>query len=248
MDDVNLETILLIDESKLSAEEKEQLKEATVSLFSETHHRLPNPQEEQNLQKVLISDYNKVMTEKKIRLLTAFNTLGTVLPVKLPQKDWEDIKKELQAATEKNVTEETLSKAKNFQELLGFSDHTMEQIYQVGVDLLQENRSEEAMYFFDLLVTLDPEFPYYWLGYGESLKNQNHLEQALYCFGMTYMYDDKPLFARARSIECYLQLGEKEDAKLELTELEQLVKGDSELEKTWKPFIDDFKNQIKSVK
>jgi tetratricopeptide (TPR) repeat protein len=230
-----------ISEETLTEEMKTELASLANEQFVEVHHRLPNDTERKSLEFEIIKNFNDTFVAKEETLNQAFEVLKDVLPVVLTSPEWKQVKEEFANATQLDSNPQD---SKTYQDYYKISNYTMGLIYKAAGGLYENQQFEQASVIFDFLTTLNPNVTQYWLGYGFSLKELQKFESALYCFAMTYLLDEKPVLARAESIDCYLEINSKEDAQLELDELEKLVKEHLELGEKWTPIIEEFKKLI----
>jgi type III secretion system low calcium response chaperone LcrH/SycD len=121
----------------------------------------------------------------------------------------DDVREKLQDST---ALAKHIGEGKTFQELLSYSDETMEKFYAVAYRLFQTQRYEEASDAFVFLTTLNPNVHNYWLGLGmsEQLNNQHHAAIIAYSLAiMTNADNPTPYY---HSAACYRATGDLESA------------------------------------
>ena len=114
-----------------------------------------------------------------------------------------------------------------FQELMGYSDETMEQFYQAAYNLYQKQRFPAAAEAFTFLTTLNPERHNYWLGLGMSEQRLEEYHGALLAYAMAMMSDVNSPLPHFLSANCYRALLDNSNA---LASLEQAIKRAGEQE------------------
>jgi len=111
------------------------------------------------------------------------------------------------------------------QEMFGFSNETLLHVYALGTNLVEKSNIADARVLFTFLTTLAPHVSSYWIALGVSLQELNKKEDATISFGAANFLepmDPAPLFY---ILECYLDLKEKDKAKLEVDELKKVLPG-----------------------
>lgn len=113
-----------------------------------------------------------------------------------------------------------IQEGKSFQELLGYSDETMEKFYQAAYNLFQKQKYQKAAEAFTFLTTLNAERHNYWLGLGMSEQVLEEYHGALLAYAMAMMTDITNPLPHYHSANCYRSLLDNANA---LTALEQAI-------------------------
>ena len=111
-----------------------------------------------------------------------------------------------------------------FQEMFGFSDDTLLNVYALGVDLVRKKDYERANALFVFLSTLAPHVTSYWIAQGVCLQSLNRHEDAVTIFNTAKILNPLDPSISAYTIESYLVLKENDKAKLELDVLKEVTK------------------------
>lgn len=96
-----------------------------------------------------------------------------------------------------------LAAGKSAQDILGFSDQTVNKLYHAAHQLLEHQRYTDAANAFVFLVTLNPYRPHYWMGLGASLQFCHEYESAIDAYEMAALYkveDPLPYFYLAKCL------------------------------------------------
>jgi len=105
-----------------------------------------------------------------------------------------------------------LSEGKTFQELLGYTNGTMEKFYSGAHLLYEQGMYQEAADAFVFLTTLNPYVHNFWLGLGLAEQHNEEYEAALVAYGMATMSDmDNPL-PHYHSSRCHYLMGDYDTA------------------------------------
>ena len=191
--------------------------------FVGQHHRAPSPAEMKHLTKQLVLQSVEMMETKMGRSLHAKGLLEEFLPKLFSKEESDLVMVDFQKgeAVFKDVGEMPLDKS--LQDVLGIPLENLRKCFDVGKQLFENERYGDAETIFEMLVHFNPKFSIAWLDLGFCLHEQGKLQEALQAYAATYFLDPKPVYARAKSIEAYLSLGQKADAEAEYDELEQIV-------------------------
>jgi len=106
------------------------------------------------------------------------------------------------------VLQEHLAEGRTFQEILEYSDETMEKFYHAAYNLFQNGLYHEAADAFVFLTTLNPYVHNFWLGLGMSEQRNEDYEAALVAYGMATMTDMDSPVPHYHSGHCYYLMGE----------------------------------------
>lgn len=98
------------------------------------------------------------------------------------------------------------------QEILGYSDTMMEQLYSAAYKVFQEGRYEDAQDNFILLTTLNPYVYAYWLGLGMSYQLVEEYEQAILAYEGALATKNDAAFAYYYLAACHLYLNNYDES------------------------------------
>ena len=108
--------------------------------------------------------------------------------------------------------EKVFVKGETLKDLRGLDDAQMEMIYSLGFGFYQSGRYEDAEKVFQLLTLLDYSEVKYWLGMGAVQQALRKFDQAVKSYAMGMMIDMHEPRLAYHAAECYLALGDKENA------------------------------------
>lgn len=101
---------------------------------------------------------------------------------------------------------------KTFQDLLGYTEESMEKLYKAAYGLFQQRKYRECTDAFTFLTTVNPFIHNYWLGLGMSEQMIEDYEAALIAYAMATMTNLKSPVAHYHSASCYWLLGDTSSA------------------------------------
>lgn len=103
-------------------------------------------------------------------------------------------KKLVKKLSKKKAVLHALRAGQGGQALFEFSEEVMGDFYRAAHQLLQENKSEDAVNAFIFLVTLNPMHAEYWMGLGAAFQMAHRYESAIDAYEMAAIYHlDHPL-------------------------------------------------------
>lgn len=114
---------------------------------------------------------------------------------------------------EEGWLEKQLKEGKSLQEIVEFSDGTMQKFYEVAYHLFQAGKDQDAADAFLFLSTLNPAVHIFWVGLGMAEQCLQHYEEALSAYAMaslTEMEDPLPYY---HSAACYHALQDNENCR-----------------------------------
>jgi len=112
-------------------------------------------------------------------------------------------------------------------ELKGITSAEMEAVYSVGFNMYRTGRYDDAEKIFRFLVLFDHLEPKYWMGVGAIQQVRKDWQGAIASYGYASflnMKDPKPQFHAA---ECFLALGDKQNAASALVALDRYCPPDT---------------------
>ena len=129
-------------------------------------------------------------------------------------------------------------------EIKGFMPEEMNAVYQMGLGFYNTGRYDDAEKVFTFLVMFDHLEPKYWLAAGAVQQVKKNFEKAKAAYVQAAMLDihsPKPQYYVA---ECYLALGQKEDAIASLDTLLEYCNGEDETTKDFRAKAIELKKKI----
>ncbi|NGX61239.1 MAG: Chaperone protein SicA [Chlamydiae bacterium] len=106
-----------------------------------------------------------------------------------------------------------LLKSETFQEAFGVLNAEMEVLYKEAYDFYQEDRYHDALTVFRWLVVLNPYKYDFWMGLGAAQQLLSQSEKALHAYAAAALLDCENPDPHFYAHECYVEMGEKEEAE-----------------------------------
>ena len=101
------------------------------------------------------------------------------------------------------VLRRQMDEGKTFQEVIGYSQETMEKFYKAAYNLFQQQEYQKAADSFIFLTTLNPNINSYWLGLGMSEQLCGGYQGALLAYAMAILTDVENPTPHYHSASCY---------------------------------------------
>lgn len=118
---------------------------------------------------------------------------------------------------------ESFSEGKCYQEILGISDHLMQQLYDIALEYLEDRHYDEAADCFLFLIALNPFESNLWLKAGNAEHARGHFDEALEAYSMAMFCDADDPFPHFYSAKIYAEQKEKHRAHECLDICEKLI-------------------------
>ena len=118
-------------------------------------------------------------------------------------------KEALERMKDPEVITQLVEEGKTFQEIIGYTDETMDKFYRGARGLFEQQKYREAADAFIFLTTLNPYVHNYWLGLGMSEHLEEEYHGALLAYGMAMLSDSKNPLPHYHSAACYQALDDK---------------------------------------
>lgn len=99
------------------------------------------------------------------------------------------------------------------QEIIGYSDETMEGFYQIANKLYAEAKHEEAKDAFLFLTTMNPNIYAFWIGLGMSFQMIEEYEEAILAYEYACKLENSLAFPWFHAANCFMLIGNKDLAK-----------------------------------
>ncbi|MCZ0944079.1 MAG: SycD/LcrH family type III secretion system chaperone [Gammaproteobacteria bacterium] len=98
----------------------------------------------------------------------------------------------------------------------GYSSDELEAVYGLAHNAYRQRKYEQAVKLFLFLVENDHAEHRFWMGLAATYQMSEQYRKALVAFGMTTFLDATNPWPSIHACECYLALGERENARLAL--------------------------------
>ena len=112
-------------------------------------------------------------------------------------------------------------------EAKGLSSTNMEVLYTLGYNLYKSGKSEDAEKVFKLITLLDYGELKYWIALGAVQQSMRKFDAAIKAYQMATLLDSSDPRSQYHAAECFLALGDKENAASALNALELFAPAES---------------------
>ena len=129
-------------------------------------------------------------------------------------------------------------------ELKGITRRELNAVYQMGLGFYNTGRFDDAEKVFTFLAMFDHLEPKYWLGAGAVQQVKKNFEKAKSCYVQATLLDihnPKPQYYAA---ECFLALGQKDDALASLDTLFEYCTGTDDVTQAFRAKAEELKKKI----
>jgi type III secretion system low calcium response chaperone LcrH/SycD len=99
-------------------------------------------------------------------------------------KEFEISKKVSEKIKDKQLLKREFSEGKNIQEILEFSEETMNKFYGAALSIFEKKEYQKAVQAFSFLAGVNPYHYDYWLGLGASIQHCHDYEAAIDAYEM----------------------------------------------------------------
>ncbi len=163
-------------------------------------------------------------------LENAENLIRDHLPELISPEAFEKVRNEFDHSIEHMFEmTERLAKEGNkpvlLQELFGFSNDSLVQIYGLAEHLIKRKHYEDAVQILTFLTTLTPDIPSFWITFGICLQLLKEHEGAIALFDIVKMLKPTDPVPFIYSAESYMALNHFDKAKQELESAKPLLNG-----------------------
>ena len=114
-----------------------------------------------------------------------------------------------------------IEEGKSLQEIIGYTDELMEQLYKAAYEVFQEGRYKDAQDGFLFLTTLNPYVYAYWLGLAMSYQLMEEYEQAILAYECASSVESETPLPYYYLAGCHLYLNEYDEAQESLDLLKE---------------------------
>ena len=144
----------------------------------------------------------------------------------------------------KDVAKKLFQDGATLGELKGITPRELNAVYQMGLGFYNTGRFDDAEKVFTFLVMFDHMESKYWMAAGAVQQVKKNFEKAKSCYVQAAMLDihsPKPQYYVA---ECYLALGQKDDALASLDTLLEYCTGADEVTKEFRAKAEELRKKI----
>ena len=144
----------------------------------------------------------------------------------------------------KDVAKKLFQDGATLGELKGITPRELNAVYQKGLGFYNTGRYDDAEKVFSFLVMFDHLEPKYWLALGavQQVKRQFEKAKAAYVQATTLdLHNPKPQYYAA---ECFLALGQRDDALATLDTLLEYCTGADDVTKEFRAKAEELKKKI----
>lgn len=126
---------------------------------------------------------------------------------------------------------------------LSISSVTTDAIFKIALDKFDEKAFPAALSLITLLAVFYPDNFEYWYRSGIISQLLENYDYALKAYAIAYALNEKLIGARVFSTECYLKLGQTQEAIAELKEAQRMAE-EQDLPKEWSSQINELKQNV----
>lgn len=131
-------------------------------------------------------------------------------------------------------------------EFKGISNDELEAVYSLAFGYYQTGRYEEAAKLFQFLVLFDHLNAKYWFGLGAVQQVSKDYKNALTSYGYSSFLDLSNPKPQLHSAECFIALGDKENAASALTALDEFCATDTALGREYRAKAAELRKILES--
>ena len=144
----------------------------------------------------------------------------------------------------KDVAKKLFEDGATLGELKGITPRELNAVYQMGLGFYNTGRYDDAEKVFTFLVMFDHLEPKYWTAVGAVQQVKKNFEKAKAAYTQAALLDihgPKPQYYAA---ECFLALGQKDDALASLDTLLEYCNGTDEVTREFRAKAEELKKKI----
>jgi tetratricopeptide (TPR) repeat protein len=145
--------------------------------------------------------------------------------------------KQMLSLDPENLNNETLRTA------LTLPPNNLSAILKIGIAKFTDGLLQESFSIFAFLSALDSEEPDYWYRLGLVAQKCEQYERALRAFALTSLLAPEFIGVHIFAAECYLKMGQHDDALAEVNEMKHMFET-NEVSEEWKARIVDIENLL----
>lgn len=120
----------------------------------------------------------------------------------------------------KEMLQTHFSGSDTLQDACDLSEASIDKLYEQAYDFYTSNQGQQAVRYFGMLITINPFQQKFWMGLGASQQLEKQPQKALQAYALAALLDDRDPSPHYHAAQCYLAMGNKQDAvkALELAE------------------------------
>lgn len=190
------------------------------------------------------------MDEYQHKLGLACKIIAERLPRFIHPQNWAQVLSEFEESLNRSlppanpVKESQVDPTLIFQNILGISNDTVNFIYQLGKQLINENEYEKAAAIFTFLHFLNPFVSEFWMGAGMSLYYGGLNEEALIDLEIAHLLATDRAAPWVYTALCHLSLNNKNAVREDLKQINKLFQKNKEEKVIWNDVITSIKDQL----
>ncbi|MBR0197315.1 MAG: SycD/LcrH family type III secretion system chaperone [Kiritimatiellae bacterium] len=153
----------------------------------------------------------------------------------------------MEKITEQQIAEAAKKFVKDgatLKEIKGVSNDELEAVYSLGFGYYQTGRFSDAQKLFEFLVLFDHLSAKYWFALGAVQQAQKDYQKAIASYGYSSFLDLENPKPQLHAAECYLALGDKENAASAIMALEQYAPQGTELGREYRAKAAELRKTI----
>lgn len=154
---------------------------------------------------------------------------------------------EINETTLRETAKKLVEDVTTVRDLKGISTGEMEAIYSLGFNFYNTGRIDEAEKVFKFLVLFDHMCPKYWIGMGAVQQVKRDFSAAVTSYAFASFLDLSDPKPQLHAAECYLALGDRENALSALTALKQFAPTETERGRLYREKAAELEKRIQSL-
>ena len=127
-------------------------------------------------------------------------------------KDFIISKEALEHINDEDALMKDIAEGKTLQEIFGFSNAMMLELYEAAKSILEQGRFVDAASTFSFLTTLNPYVSDFWVGLGMAQQNGNDYESAIFSFEMAFTLEGGTITPYMLAAQCFMEMGDSDRA------------------------------------
>ena len=144
----------------------------------------------------------------------------------------------------KDMAKKILQDGATLAELKGITRRELNAVYQMGLGFYNTGRFDDAEKVFTFLAMFDHLEPKYWLAAGAVQQVKKNFEKAKAAYVQAAMLDIRNPKPQYYVAECYLALGQRDDALASLDTLFEYCNGADDVTKAFRAKAEELKKKI----
>lgn len=243
----------LNEEQKLLLEQLDKACKDVAASFAEVElHKTvvkdPTIDKETKRKALFQKNYPKIFESMK-EMFLRFSEIYVILNPYLEASNPKDRDKIIEDFQKLAVIGDKISEIKNqepiaIQQLCDFSDATLNWLYNVSLDCINNNQLDSAIDLLRYINFINPYIAESWTSLGFCHQKQHHLVEALESFSIAKILNPEIIQPRLFSAYCYFDLNKSQEAMNEVNELEIWLERSLQKEQ-FLPYLHNLKNRYR---